>query len=191
MTSSKLGDSFDIVKRFFRDTLSEIAPLQCDPYFLEPGLQPSDYENATGVPVRSAHGSAIGLLLDPHTGIHVSDRHRKSRAYATTHYIAAALHDHSVSYCVVFDQSSHRNKVPLRDQLLPKVDDLRRRDIGGFYYVSHAPFLFAARRQDTLRALRSALREAGIPANRFFSNSMKSPNPDPANGYPPRDHVFQ
>ncbi len=169
MTKSKLGDSYDIVKRFFRDTLSRIAPLTSDPYFLESSLSWSDYERATGIPLRSdtpAGSGLIGVLLDPHTGIHVSDRPLISRKYASTRYITNFLDDPSVVYCVVFDQAFERG-VRREDQIERKLKYLAARDVVGFYYVSHATFLFAARRQRIVDDLRDALRQTGLPEDKF------------------------
>jgi hypothetical protein len=170
MTREKLGDSYDIVKRFFRDTLSNIAPLQSDPYFLEPALEWRDYEQATGIILRSDRCTRrpIGVLLDPHTGICVRDRIRRGRAHVTMQRIANVLRDPSVAYCLVFDQSLKRNRVQREVQLRAKLRNLRRRRVRAFYYDSHAPFLFATRSKRKLDRLKQALRRAGIPQRRFF-----------------------
>jgi hypothetical protein len=173
MTRDKLGDSYDIVKRFFRHTLFEIAPLEADPYFLEPRLEHRDYEQVTGIPVRPRTSPRrVGLLLDPHTGIHIAQQLRKGRSYATTQYIATSLQDRSVAYCVVFDQSYSRNGVPREDQLRPKLDEMADHRVGAFYYVSHAPFLFAARDLRTIRRLRRAFEKSGLPGSRFLPREV-------------------
>ena len=173
MTRDKLGDSYDIVKRFIRETLSSIAPLVADPYFLEPSLSPRDYERATGISLRTVSSPPrFGLLLDPHTGIHVAHQLRKGRHYATTQYIAATLDDGCVAYCVVFDQSYTRNGVPRNDQLRPKLDEMARHCIASFYYVSHAPFLFATRDATMARRLRRAFRRSGLPDSKFFPHEV-------------------
>ena len=170
MKSEFLGDSYDIVKRFFRDILSPIAPLKADPYFIESSLLSGEYERVTGIALLSnGQTKPIGVLLDPDTGIRAPDHHRDAtRSHATTQYIADVLRDSSVAYCIVYDQSYHRNSVRKTDQLTAKLQELENRSVVGFYYVSHAPFLFAARHGRTLAALRKALLNAGIPSGMFF-----------------------
>jgi hypothetical protein len=66
---------------------------------------------------------------------------------------------------ICFDQSVHRKHKQGLDedeQRAVKRDYLRDHGIASFYYISHAPFLFMAKKT-TLRGVRDLLIASGIP----------------------------
>jgi hypothetical protein len=78
--------------------------------------------------------------------------------------------------CVItFDQSDYRrSNLRLGDQHRMKLRSLSRKGGHGFYYVSHAPFLFAAPDTGVLEQLREILRNAGLPDNRIENYHEKA-----------------
>ncbi len=67
-----------------------------------------------------------------------------------------------------YDQSDYRHSDLTREQQRhAKMRFLAEAGRFAFYYVSHAPFLFAFPDAEGERSLRERLRSFGIPANRF------------------------
>jgi len=63
MREDYLGDSYDLVKRVWCQTLRDIAPLYAHPRFVPQELQ-TKYTAVTGIPIlQSAHESSFGILL--------------------------------------------------------------------------------------------------------------------------------
>src|SRR5262249_45994777 len=66
-----LGDSYDLVKRFWAESLRLVAPLFAHPRFVPAGIRPQ-YTAVTSIHVCAANKlpeGPFGLLLDPNTGI--------------------------------------------------------------------------------------------------------------------------
>src|SRR5207244_11033429 len=75
---------------------------------------------------------------------------------ATTLMYHLSLHD---ALPICFDQSYHRHHELSRElQRAKKMQFLQRHGIASFYYVSHAPFLFMARKAEVLHAMHDRLR---------------------------------
>jgi len=178
MREKYLGDSFDIVKRFWAERLASVAPLYAHPRFVPKNLRPA-FESMTGMPIAGTHGTSgqqFGLFLDPHTGIPLPSEatQRVSASHAPLAFIAAEMNRLGPLYLICFDQSHKRvSGLSRADQRERKRAALSALDISSFYYVSHAPFLFAARQAEVLDQVRSRLRECGIPCIRF-----EPPGPD-------------
>lgn len=172
-----LGDSFDIVKRFWAERLRAVAPLLAHPRFVPADLK-SQFERMVSMRVLDRNetpAGPFGLFLDPHTGVPLPTAPRQTAtvSHAPLAFIEAEFSRLRPRYLVCFDQSHDR--VPdlgRSDQRALKRADLKSRSLFSFYYVSHAPFLFAASDTAVLESLRSRLVEAGIPEWRFESDDL-------------------
>lgn len=179
MLGTYLGDSYDIVKRFWAESLRGIAPLYSHPHFVQPEIR-RRYTSLTTIPVleiNSLPEHLFGLLLDPDTGIPLpSDRPSPiRRSHAPLSFIVQVVAELKPAYLICFDQSFHRRAIPSKpDQLERKREFLHGHDIASFYYLSQAPFLFMADRIKSLLVIQKLLLSLGIPQERF------SPLLDPA-----------
>jgi hypothetical protein len=172
-----LGDSYDAVKRMWRDVPAEWAPLYAEPQFIPTDLQ-SEFTLLTRIPMLSEMpGKAFSILNDPDTGIRLPSERNQSegRTHITVNTVANQLRDGAL--CVItFDQSDYRNNGMKRDeQRRAKMFALAQKGLYSFYYVSHAPFLFALRDQHAFDKVRELLKNGGIPVNRL-ENIDKMPN---------------
>ena len=172
MRRDYLGDSYDIVKRFWAERLSPIAPLFAHPRFVPIEIRPV-YERLTGMRVLQeevAPTRPFGLFLDPHTGISLPDarRQRSASSHTTPAFIVEILADWEPRYLICFDQAHDRLRGLTRiEQRRNKSAALHEQGISSFYYVSHAAFLFASIEQATLAEIRRCLLESGLPAERL------------------------
>ena len=125
-----------------------------------------------------APSEPFGLFFDPHTGIPLPRvaQQTASALHAPLAFIAAECSRLRPRYAVCFDQSHDRvpdlNRVAQRAL---KRADLKARGLVSFYYVSHAPFLFAASDNIVLESLHSRLVESGMPKWRFESEDLLKP----------------
>src|SRR5712692_7181280 len=147
-----LGDSYDLVKRFWHESLKAIAPLYSHPRFVPFRIRPQ-YTAVTSVPILDSRPNGpFGLLFDPDTGIPLpTESPGLTRAsHASLSFMIQTddeLHPH---YLICFDQSYHRHhELSRKEQRAKKKQFLKAQGIGSFYYVSHAPFLFMARGRDS------------------------------------------
>jgi hypothetical protein len=165
-----LGDSYDLVKRYWREQLGCVAPLYAHAKFIRPSLH-ERFTTLTTIPIldlKQLPNTPYGLFLDPHTGIPLPDDSTKrvSNAYATLPYIVELSTQLTPQYLICFDQSIHRKHksgLTAEQQREAKRSYLRVQGIVSFYYISHAPFVFMARGTTTLRAIRDRLIAIGIP----------------------------
>jgi hypothetical protein len=109
------------------------------------------------------------LFLDPDTGIPLpAPTQKASISHAPVSFIAGELNRLKPKYVICFDQSHDRNcgltKPKQRHSKMAALQNLR---IASFYYVSHAPFLFAAGDVPNLELVRRRLVDSGIPEWRF------------------------
>lgn len=158
------GDSFDIVKRFFIENLNAIGyHVVVDPMFTGEwhGLEHEFYQFLTGHPVTEKRNSRSALLFDPDTGI----GKKKSKRHVTIECIAEQLLNHDVVFS--FDQSFSRGE-SASDKIREKLSLLHETGNYGFYYDSHARFLFAAKSIETLAEIEKQLMESGLPASRLM-----------------------
>lgn len=172
MHAKYLGDSYDIVKRFWAEQLMGIAPLFAHPRFIPPGIAPA-FVDMVRMPIFSHSArptEPFGLFLDPHTGIPLptSLSRRATVSHAPLSFIEAEFERCGPHYQVCFDQSHDRGSGLSRvEQRSRKQEALRVRRIASFYYVSHAPFLFAARDSAVLGFIHRRLLDSGLPSSRF------------------------
>jgi len=170
MREKYLGDSYDLVKRFWCAGLKPIAPLYAHPKFLPAGIR-AQYTAVTSIPILNSPPSGrFGVLLDPHTGIPRPDDSFSgaTASHASLPFVVQVNQELHPTYIICFDQSYHRqhglDRAKQRDV---KRKFLRKGGIESFYYVSHAPFLFLASKRKILAALRDRLTSLGIPTCRF------------------------
>jgi hypothetical protein len=166
MNSDWFGDSYDIVKRFFVGELRSLGyTVYIDP-MPSGDWDPVEPAFLTFLGARHARDNQpsgrSALLLDPDTGI----ADRRSRSHASISVIVGHLTRHEIVF--VFDQSFSRSTDP-RAQVLAKLGQLRQHGAHGFYYDSHARFLFASLSADRLNTLRGAILEVGVPSHRLVA----------------------
>jgi hypothetical protein len=173
MQRKYLGDSYDLVKRFFAQSLRHVAPMFAHPTFVHSDIR-AEYESITTMPIlNSGRDGKFGLLLDPDTGIPLRTTvgDRASRSHAPLAFIVGEYKRLGPEYLICFDQSHHRgHALNKSEQRESKIKYLRERGLSCFYYVSHAPFLFASRDRETLNSVRARLVSLGVPISRFESN---------------------
>ena len=168
MDDKYLGDSYDLVKRFFWQELREIAPLYADPRFVPKQIR-AKFSLITKIPMLTEvpSGSDFGLLLDPDTGIKAPgcSCSKGNKKHVSLEQIVEYLKQPPTpKYIVCFDQNHHRKSVlSPQKQRACKMKFLQENVLHSFYYASHAPFLFVTPQEDTLRLIRERLSKAGIP----------------------------
>ena len=175
MKDEYLGDSYDAVKRLWCDLLAEWVPLYAEPRFIPNEIR-REFTAFTRIPILGAHRpAAYSLLNDPDTGIRLPDRSNQSEGF--THISLATIRgqvlESDVRCVITFDQSHHREKdFNAGEQRLAKRDWLKRNDVYSFYYVSHAPFLFAFANTGHMDTVRAILHKAGVPVGRIEADSL-------------------
>ena len=170
MKRAFLGDSYDAVKRLWQEAFSQWAPLLAEPRFIPEEIR-DDFTAITRIPLIIDHcPPAYSIFNDPDTGIRLPDRtnQREGATHINLVTIAKQLGNPAVRCVVTFDQSHHRESgftpAAQRDA---KVLCLRRQGMHAFYYVSHAPFLFASATEAHLQEARERLLSVGIPEHRI------------------------
>jgi hypothetical protein len=170
MQKKYLGDSYDLMKRFWCKALCPIAPLYAHPRFVPNEIR-IQYTSVTTIPIfETTSAKAFGLLLDPHTGIPLPSEavEKVTASHAPLSFLVQNIRTLASKYTICFDQSFHRkHQLTKEDQRAKKREFLRERGIVSFYYVSHAPFLFAARDTKIIDAIRDRLLTLGIPRSRL------------------------
>ena len=166
MNPDFLGDSFDIVKRFFIENIKSLGYQVCvDPMFTGEwtGIEHQFYKLVGAVPLGNfvKTGGRTALLLDPDTGI----GDKRSKRHITMEMLVRHLQQHEIVFS--FDQSFRRGGQPIVD-IKRKLNTLQALGAVGFYYDSHARFLFAAKSTQTLMEIEQKLLEAGLPERRFI-----------------------
>lgn len=170
MERGKLGDSYDAVKRLWREVLEEWAPLYANPRFV-PGDLEAEYTRITRIPLlREEPSGPYSILNDPDTGVRLPDsaNQRGSRRHIALHSIAEQLRSTKARAVITFDQSNYRlNGDSFEAQRQTKMRYLANEGFFPLYYASHAPFLFTCRSARMRRELRELLIGVGIPAGMF------------------------
>ena len=163
MNSQWFGDSFDIVKRFFVENLNAIGyRVVVDPMLTGEwnGVEHDFYKLLKAYPLNEKSISKSALLLDPDTGI----GRKRSKQHVTIKCIADQLLNHDVVFS--FDQSFPRGR-NARDKIIEKLKLLQETGNHGFYYDSHARFLFAAKSIKVLGEVEKQLLKSRLPASRL------------------------
>ena len=179
MQDKFLGDSYDIVKRFLRDSLKSVAPLYAHPTFVPKEIR-TKYKKLTKLPIfdeENPPNEDYGLFFDPDTGIPLPNAigQKTSREHASLNFIIEISKELSPKYMICFDQSHHRVADLAKDkQRADKMAKLEEAGIHCFYYVSHACFLFMSKEQQTVDELRQQLIAQGIPPTRIEPETEQS-----------------
>jgi len=157
------GDSFDIVKRFFIENLNAIGyHVIVDPMLTGEWHEVEQfYKFLKADPLSKESTSKSALLLDPDTGI----GGKKSKRHVTIKCIAKQLLKYDVVFS--FDQSFSRGKNS-KAEIAEKLKLLQETGNNGFYYDSHARFLFASKSIEKLREVEQQLLTSGLPASRLM-----------------------
>lgn len=170
MKREYLGDSYDAVKRLWQQALSGWATLYAEPRFIPEGIQ-EEFTSLTGIAMlHAAPSEPYSILNDPDTGIRLpgEDNQAESRTHIALPTIRDQLRQPGLRVVVTFDQSDYRHSELKRDQQRrAKLRFLTESGLYAFYYVSHAPFLFAFPNDECRQQLRERLRSFGIPDERF------------------------
>ncbi len=165
-----LGDSYDAVKRMWQQIFEEWAPLYADPQFVPVDLW-EDFTRMTRIPVMTEDlPSRFSLFNDPHTGIRLprQTNQKEGLSHVTIETILRQLRIEGTQCVITFDQSHYRlSGFPIDKQHRVKMRELSKGGFFSFYYVSHAPFLFAFPSADLMEEARALLTHAGIPNGRF------------------------
>lgn len=161
-----LGDSFDIVKRFFCGAMCELGyAVYIDPMFTGTWSGEDEafgrFVGATHILHRDSTQQKTALFFDPDTGV----KDLPTTAHVSFDRLAQALGDYQMVFA--FDQSFTRNSAP-RDQMNQKLAQMRSRGCDGFYYDAHARFLFLSRDADLLGDLERHLCGLGLPGRRLI-----------------------
>jgi hypothetical protein len=149
----------------------EWAPLHAEPQFIPEELR-RDFTIMTCIPILGPdiRLEAYSILNDPDTGLRLPGRadQSESRRHIAIPTICRQLSEPAVRCVVTFDQGNHREPgLTAEQQRTAKLQELTRQNIRAFYYVSHAPFLFACSTREDLGIVASLLRGAGIPEGRM------------------------
>jgi len=168
MNPAFLGDSYDIVKRFFvRELQSMNYAVEIDPMFTGDWAgREGDFRRLLGVgaPVSpSVRSTRRALFLDPDTG--VNERGGKQHVALAR----MALEVQAWELVFAFDQSFSRQAQPI-DVMKRKMTLLSEAGARSMYYDSHAKFLFASSRGELLQDLVGHLVQVGVPRLRFVSD---------------------
>ena len=164
MNPNYLGDSYDIVKRFFCDVARSLGyTVYVDPMYTGSWTRTASRSFLRFIGARELAPSVTGpavLLIDPDKGI----RERPGPAHTTFSAIAARC-DH-FALCVVFDQSFSRGP-QARHDVVRKLRSLRALGVRGVYFDSHARFLICGRKPAPVMRFQKALTKTGLPRERF------------------------
>ncbi|HEY2323176.1 MAG TPA: hypothetical protein VGJ82_09980 [Thermoanaerobaculia bacterium] len=163
MNTKYLGDSYDLVKRFFSRELTNIGyEVVADPMFTGPWADADKSRLLNLVQVSPERKNVVGrtaLFLDPDTGIH----ERQSRHHVSYARIAGETESYQLVFS--FDQSFSRREAPIT-VIRRKIEAMRALGCSAMYYDSHARFLFASR-VDAVMELREHLLSVGLPGSRL------------------------
>jgi hypothetical protein len=167
MNPQWFGDSFDIVKRFFIDNIREMGyQVFIDPMLTGEWnrLENKFYDFIGAVPLKNLPTSSgrTALFLDPDKGI----APKQTKQHVTIRKIIDYLQKHEIVFS--FDQSFSRG-VNASEQMRKKLSLLKKEGAAGFYYDSHARFLFSAKSQKVLTNLKHHLVAVGLPKERFIN----------------------
>ena len=178
MREEKLGDSYDMLKRFWVELLSTVAPMHAHGHFIlnVPEGFRQQYVELTKAQITDNPEmikTSYSLLLDPDTGIplpNAQDQRLRS-SHAPISFIVRRFDHPQLAFVVCYDQSMDRHARHAGDTLVHQLDvkrrallDARRKPIHSFYYVSHARFLFASRSVKKLKEIRDLMLMVGIPS---------------------------
>jgi hypothetical protein len=160
----------------WQDALAGWAPLYAEARFIPEDLQP-DFTRLTKTPMLPVElPESFSVLNDPDTGIRLPGEDNQSEGRTHIAVTTIVRQVQNGARCVItFDQSNYRNHgTSCDEQRRAKMNSLAETGLCSFYYVSHAPFLFALPDEHTLFELRAILKNVGIPDKRLEDYSRKN-----------------
>ena len=168
MNLNFLGDSYDLVKRFFCHELRTLGyVVVTDPMFTGTwNDREQDFYRLIGAIRREStlHVSdQSALFLDPDTGINT----KGGRQHVSFDRLAQEASAFAIVFA--FDQSFSR-QTELFQVMKSKLAELERLGCHAMYYNSHARFLFASKQKRCLRELRAHLLSLGLPPERLLES---------------------
>ena len=174
------GDSYDIVKRFFVSAIKDMGyTVYVEPMFTgDPSNIQDKFPEFIGAKIRSDNPSSAeesAIFIDPDTGIHK----KKSKRHITINDFVNLLNSYKIVFS--FDQSFPRNRNH-KDAMMEKLSELHNSGGIGFYYDSHAKFLFGSKSVKVIESLKECFSELGLPAFRIIeldSEIGRPPNEAP------------
>jgi hypothetical protein len=169
MDEKFLGDSYDLVKRFWAENLSSIAPIYADERLIPIKIR-DEFTRVTRIPIfNPSVARPFAIFLDPCTGI-PSPNHTASKPtkkHAPLQCIVNIFKTLHPKFVICFDQSFSRGG-KTRTRIEEKMDVLTANGLYAFYYTSHANFLFVAESAAVTSVLRQRLLDKGIPNSRLI-----------------------
>lgn len=128
------------------------------------GLENKFYGFIGAAPLESLATSVgkTALLLDPDKGIGLYP----TKQHVTVRMIVNYLQEHEIVFS--FDQSFSHSVDALK-KMREKLNLLKEEGAAGFYYNSHARFLFSAKSPEVLANLKRHLVMAGLPKKRLIN----------------------
>ena len=160
------GDSYDVVKRFFVEVLSDAGfETFVDPMLTSDwdGIEADFYRFLKAKPLETYEGGRnVALFLDPDTGV----GKRPSPQHTTVPLMAEKLSEFPIVFS--FDQSFSRGK-DSRAQIAEKLAAATELGASAFFYDSHARFLFLAESDELCHRVMSAILSVGLPRSRLLS----------------------
>jgi hypothetical protein len=173
MDQEFLGDSYDLVKRFWAENLSSIAPIYVDERFIPMKIR-DDYTRITRIPI--FHNSVphpYAIFLDPCTGIpRITNTARKpTKKYAPLPFIIEVFEKHHPKFLICFDQSFGFNESK-EVSMEEKREALISNGLCAFYFTSHANFLFVSESSEIITSIKEKLLSLGVPSKRLRPDEM-------------------
>jgi hypothetical protein len=171
MDQQFLGDSYDLVKRFWAENLSSIAPIYADERFVPKEIR-EEYTKITGIPIfHSSIAHPFAIFLDPCTGIptKTNTASKPTKKHAPLPFIIEFLEKYHPEFLVCFDQSFSFNRCK-ESCMEEKINALTSTGLCAFYYTSHANFLFVSESASITRSIRKQIMNLGIPGWRIKPN---------------------
>ena len=162
-----LGDSYDLVKRFFCRELSLLGYSVSVDAMLTGDWNSSErdfYRLIGAAPLNDEVpiSNRAALFLDPDTGINA----RGGKQHASFERIAKECASYELVFA--FDQSFSR-QAKAKDVMRKKLSALRGEGCHGMYYDSHARFVFVANERSVLDELQIWLVSLGLPESRLLT----------------------
>ena len=165
MKDSLFGDSYDIVKRFFISELKAIGyHVMLDPHFTSAMKEEKQFYHFVGASDQPGNKETkTAVFLDPDTGINAN---YSGITHVSPSYIIKTMN--TCDIVLIFDQSFGRNEIKL-DKMREKLSEVSHAGGSGFYYDSHASFLFAAKEASSLLEIKERLIKSGLPKRKLIA----------------------
>jgi hypothetical protein len=169
MNPEFLGDSYDLVKRFFVHEFRALGyEVAVDPLFTGDWAEGEEeaFHRLIDVKHRKelpSTGDRTALFLDPDTGV----KGRATRRHVSYDRLAHEAAKHRLVFA--FDQSFSRQG-SAAEAMARKLNAISSLGLAGLYYDSHARFLFASRQSDAIHEVWLHLQRVGIPSRRLIKS---------------------